>query len=243
MSGRQHVNGAGPVPLPSNASHLQQDVKDSNHLSNHARDASGSRGRGPALPNIAVSNMQSQQTNSEISLRSQSSASTARSPAIPERRPSMNRNHYRQTSRAPSNHPQSRNAIFVASPATSPLSPETPGSAGTTASQHDFSNYALLRRQGSKRYPGDSSTTLNTAIHAPSASLNSIGDREPGTANDTSLPPKRLDRTQTSRSRSGQHHHRAQSRQQHGQKSVGEFALHHLFQKVGHNPAPRHPAD
>ena len=235
MTGRQYVAGNGPHPLPS--SHTvqpQQEVRDADHLRNHTRDLSGSRGRGPALPNIAISSMQSQQTNSGISPRSQSSASTARSPATLngtlERRPSASQNHFRQPSRAHSNYPQSRNAIFVASPTTSPLSPETPSSASTNASQADFSNYTMVRRQASVRYPGDSATTLNSALQTSSTSLN--GDRETGDVQDVTSTQKRLDRALNSKSRNPDHHRRSQSRHHHEQKSVGEYALHHLFNKV-----------
>ncbi len=238
MNGRPYGSGNGPTPLPSSyAAQAQQDARDADHPRNHTRDLSGSRGRGPALPNIAISNMQAQQANSGISPRSQSSASNTRSPAslngALERRPSAAQSHYRQPSRAHSNYPQSRNAIFVASPTTSPLSPETPGSASTNHSQPDFSNYTMVRRQASVRYPSDLPTTSNTK-HTPSTSSSGalIGDRDVGDVSDTVSAQKRMDRAQPSRSRSGHHHHRSQSRHHHEQKSVGEYALHHLFNKV-----------
>ena len=224
-------NGSHPLP-PSHTVQAQQDLRDVEHPRSHARDLSGSRGRGPALPNIAISNMQSQQTNSGISPRSQSSASAARSPAslngTLERRPSASQNHFRQPSRAHSNYPQSRNAIFVASPTISPLSPETPSSASTNASQTDFSNYTMARRQASVRYPVEPATTLNTAIQTSSTN----GDRETGDAQDGALVQKRVERTLTSKSRNADHHRRSQSKHHHEQKSVGEYALHHLFNKV-----------
>ena len=239
MNGRQYGPGNGSNPSPSSyTAQAQQDAREADHPRSHVRDLSGSRGRGPALPNIAVSNIQSQQANSGISPRSQSSASAARSPAslngALERRPSAAQNHYRQPSRAQSNYPQSRNAMFVASPISSPLSPETPGSASTTSSQTDFSNYTIVRRQASVRYPGESTTTSNATLHTPSSSASALttlsGDRDIVDTNGTYLTQKRTDRSQSSKAR--HHHHRSQSRHHHEQKSVGEYALHHLFNKV-----------
>lgn len=215
----------------------QQDANGTDQPRNHVRDLSGSRGRGPALPNIAVSNMQSQQANPSRSPRSQSSASVARSPTglngTLERRPSATHNHYRQPSRAHSNYPQARNAIFVASPATSPLTPDTPGSAITNASLPDFSNYTMVRRQASVRYPGDSPiSTGNSSTHVSSSSATSNGDRDSRDTVEGTLAQKRVDRIQNGKSRSGHSHHRSQSRHHHEQKSVGEYALHHLFNRV-----------
>lgn len=237
MNGRQYAPANSPNPLPSSyATQGQQDVKDSDHARSHVRDLSGSRGRGPALPSIAISNIQSQQANSTTSPRSQSSASAVRSPTglngTLERRPSATQSHYRQPSRAHSNYPQSRNAIFLASPATSPLSPDTPGSAISNASLPDFSNYTMIRRQTSVRWPGDSpSTTANNSMHGSSVPSTLGGDRDLGDAIDGTVV-RRNDRTQTSKSRTGHSHHRSQSRHHQEQKSVGEYALHHLFNKV-----------
>ena len=238
MNGRYHPQGHGANPLSSAyIAQGQQDAKDLDYSRSHARDLSGSRGRGPALPNIAISNVQSQQANSGVSPRSQSSASVGRSPAgsdtMLERRPSVNQNHYRQLSRAHSNHPQSRGAINVTSPVMSPLSPGTPGSASTTTSQTEFHNNTMLRRQTSIRYPSDSSiATPNASNHMSTASANVNGERTLG-ENEGTIAPKRADRAQTSKSRSSHNHHRSQSQHHHEQKSVGEYALHHLFNKVG----------
>ncbi len=243
MNGRYAPVNA-PTPIPSSyAGQSHQDVNGTDQPQSHARDLSGSRGRCPALPSIAVSNMQAQQANSTISPRSQSSANVGRSPAslngTLERRPSATHNHYRQPSRAHSNYPQSRNAIFVASPATSPLSPDIPGSAITNTSLPDFSNYKMVRRQTSVRYPGESPiTTANGSMHVSSSSATLNGDRDFGDTVEGTLAQKRVDRTQSGKSRSGHSHHRSQSRHHHEQKSVGEYALHHLFNKVSPNSQP-----
>ena len=201
----------------------------------HTRDLSGSRGRGPAPPNIAISNIQSHQNTSILTARSQSSASVARSPAGPsgtlERRPSATQNHYRQPSRAHSNHPQSRNAIFVKSPATSPLSPETPGSTTNNAGFPDFANFSINNHTASERVSSESSTLIGS-IHSSSASVVSTVSRNVGDASGSTSEYKRNERSQHSKNRSGHQHRRSQSRQHQEQKTVGEYALHHLFTKV-----------
>ena len=240
MNGRQYVpaNGSTPQSSTYNAQ-TQQEAQDGDASRSHVRDLSGSRGRGPVLPNIAISNIHSQQANAGISSRSQSSASTARSPAsingTLERRPSATQGHYRQQSRAHSNFPQSRNGILVTSPTASPLSPETPNSASTNASQPDFSTNMINRRQASVRYPHESTSTLNSALQTNLVSVlaASNGDREAGDTINGGSVQKRNERSGTSKSRSGHHHHRSQSKQRQEQKSVGEYALHHLFNKVG----------
>lgn len=234
MNGRYApLNSPNPMPFPGQS---QQDFNGSDQPQNHVRDFSGSRGRGPALPNIAISNTQAQQNNSNMSPRSQSSAGVGRSPAVLngnlERRPSATHNHYRQPSRAHSNYPQSRNAIFVASPTTSPLSPETPGSSITNVPPPDISNHTMVRRQTSVRYPGEiPNATLSGSTLVSTSSATSNPDREHGDTVEGTQVQKRVDRTH-GKSRSGHSHHRSQSRHHHEQKSVGEYALHHLFNKV-----------
>lgn len=228
MNGRYApLNSPNPLPTPF-AGQSQQNVNGIDQSRNHVRDFSGSRGRGPALPNIAVSNTQAQQNNSTTSSRPQSPAGLNGL----ERRPSATHNHFRQPSRAPSNYPQSRNAIFVASPTNSPLSPETPGSSITSAALPDFSNHTMVRRQTSVRYPGEMpNATLSGSTLVSTSSVTLNADREHGDTTEGTLVQKRVDRTH-GKSRSGHGHHRSQSRHHHEQKSVGEYALHHLFNKV-----------
>lgn len=177
--------------------------------------------------------MQSQQAGTTKSPRSQSSA--ARSPAGAngglERRPSATtQSHYRQASRAHGNFQQSRNAMFLNSPATSPMSPDTPGSAPNVGLP-DISSLTMLRRGDSLRHPSESSAiTLNGSTHSPISTL--AEDRDVVDMNNGTMPQKRLERTQTSKRPRGHSHHRSQSKHQQEQKTVGEYALHHLFQRV-----------
>ena len=245
-SGRLYASAGGPTSPPNaNTGQSLQDPTEAKYRS-HTRDLSGSRGRGPAPSNVAFSNLQSHQANSSIAPRSQSSASIARSPAGPngtlERRPSATQVHYRQPSRVHGNHPQSRNAIFVKSPATSPLSPEIPAAIMNNAGFPDFATFAVNHHQNSDRYASESSTLLGS-IHSSSTSAASTLDQSLGNVSGKIADHKGNERTHPSKSRSGHHHRPSQSRQHQEQKTVGEYALHHLFNKVIHSHIPETCAD
>lgn len=230
LNGRQYLPGNFPNPVPSYAT---QDNKDSDAFRSHTRDLS--RGRGPAPPN-GVSNIQTQQPGIALSPRSQSSTGAVRSPAGLdvglERRPSVTQGHYRQTSRAQGAYLQARNTGFVSSPATSPLSPETPSSVTSNAGLPDISNHTMLHRGVSSRRPTEStSSTANGSLHSSTTST-LIGDQDMGDLGGGALTQRRLDRTQSVKARRGHDPQRSQSRHGQEQKSVGEYALHHLFNKV-----------
>lgn len=183
---------------------------------------------------------QSQQPSLVPSPRSQSSLGGARSPASLngglERRPSASQTHFRQMSRAHGTFQQSRNAMFVSSPATSPLSPETPGSANIDANLPDFSGLTMIHRGTSLRHQNESpSTTTNDLSQHSSTTSTLVGDRDLAEMSSTSSTQKRTDRVQPSRVRGGHSHHRSQSKHSQEQKSVGEYALHHLFNQVRSN--------
>ena len=234
-NGRQYAPGNSPNP-PTSYTSPQPDSNDSIDFRSHVRELSGSRGRGPAPANMTAPNLQSQQASTARSPRSQSSA--ARSPAGTngglERRPSAStQSHYRQASRAHGNYQQSRNAMFLNSPATSPMSPEVSGSASNVALP-DVSSLTMLRRADSLRHPSDSSVnTLNGSTHSPASTL--AEDRDVVDMSNGAMPQKRLERTHTNKRPRGHSHHRSQSKHQQEQKTVGEYALHHLFQRVSGN--------
>lgn len=75
-----------------------------------------------------------------------------------------------------------------------------------------------------------SSSTVNGSMQSPSTST-LVGDRDVGDTTNIMLTQKRIDRTHSSRTRQDHSHKRSQSRQQE-QKTVGEYALHHLFNSV-----------
>ena len=183
-----------------------------------------------------MSNIQTQQPGIALSPRSQSSAGAVRSPAGLdvglERQPSVTQGHYRQTSRAQGAYLQARNAGFVSSPATSPLSPETPVSAVSNAGLPDISKHTMIHRGVSSRRPIESTiNTANGSLHGSSTST-LVGDQDMGDLNGGTSTQRRLDRTQSVKARRGHDVHRSLSRHSQEQKSVGEYALHHLFNKV-----------
>lgn len=230
LNGRQYLPGNNPSP---GSSYTNQDNKDSDAFRSHTRDLS--RGRGPATAN-GVPNIQTQQPGTTLSPRSQSSTGAARSPASLdvglERQPSVTQGHYRQTSRAQGAYLQARNAGFVSSPATSPMSPETPSSATSTTGLPDTSNHTMIHRGVSSRRPTEStSSTANGSLHSSSTST-LVGDQDIGDPGGGASTHRRLDRTQSVKARRGHDLQRSQSRHSQEQKSVGEYALHHLFNKV-----------
>ena len=232
MNGRQYAPGSNPnFPPPYS---LQQDPNDADFSRSHIRDLSGSRGRGPAPADMNTFNIQPQSASTLRSPRSQSSVGAARSPAVPnalERRPSASQGHHRQASRA-HGYQQSRNAIFLASPATSPLSPDTPGSAISNVGIPDLSSLPMLRRGASLRHPSEDSGNIMDGSNHSSPKSTLVEERDMGQANHGTSTQKRIDRAQSSKARRGHSHHRSQSKSQQEQRSVGEYALHHLFQRV-----------
>ncbi len=202
-----------------------------------AQDRSTSRGRIPELFNMNTSTFQTPQAVQTHSPRSQSSAASARSPASLnnggiERRTSVAHGHYRQGSKLQGPYQHSRNASFVNSPATSPLSPQVTGAAPVNPSLTPESSGLTMAYHGAPelRSIDSPSSTVNGSMHASSTSA-LVGDREVGDMTNVMLTQKRVDRTHSSRTRRDHSHQRSQSRQQE-QKTVGEYALHHLFNSV-----------
>ena len=144
--------------------------------------------------------------------------------AMLERRPSSTTpQHYRQPSKTHGNNSSSRNAIFVNTPTTSPLSPDLDPVPDSSIIP-DFNT--MIRRGASRRRP---SASPSTAAHgsSSSASTNFLAE---GDTSSTSSALKKLDRTHSVKHRKEHSHHRSRSRNQE-QKTVGEYALHHLFNK------------
>ena len=228
LTGRHYGNNPNP-----GLSYQNQDDQESDAFRSHTRDLS--RGRGPAPAN-GVSNIQAQQPGIALSPQTQSSAGTVRSPAGLdvglERRSSVTQGHYRQASRAQGAYLQARTAGPVSSPATSPLSPETPSSTNSNPGMPDISSHTMIHRGVSSRRPTEpTSSTANSSVHS-STTPTLIGDQELGDLSGGAFAQRRLDRTQSVKARRGHDPQRSQSKHNQEQKSVGEYALHHLFNKV-----------
>ena len=177
-----------------------------------------------------------------LSSRSQQTAAVARSPSSLngglERRLSATQAHYRQTSRAQAIYQHSRNTSYVNSPATSPLSPQLNGSGSlAVGTPVELASLTTTHRGTLERRPSDvSSSTVYGPSNTSSSSLATTvgGDRDAGDNNSTMLGQRRIDRAHSVKGRRGHGHHHPQSKQQnsHEQKTVAEYALHHLFNSV-----------
>ena len=227
VKGRSAGSTNNTFPLPHHGSTAQPEPRNFEETLNQPplRDPIISRGRPPGTTNV-LTNLVSQPAVQIMSPRSQSSAATARSPTGPdgalERRPSMNQPlHYANKSHGGYSHV--RNASFVNSPATSPLSPHI-----TTA---DYASMTMIHHGTSDLRPKESPRSL---INGPNPlTPGSTIDREYGDGGLPALSQKRVDRTNNSRPRRAHSHKGTRSRQHHqDQKTVGEYALHHLFTSV-----------
>ncbi|KAJ4301613.1 Cell morphogenesis protein PAG1 [Kalmusia sp. IMI 367209] len=134
-----------------------------------------------------------------------------------ERKASLSYAHNRQTSIVHGIQ-HSRNTSFVNSPATSPLSPHIIAAQGSSLDGTVMSQESIAEAFAAK------------GTHAPAPFLNGHAP------NDGAVSQRKPERAQSARSRKGgHHHHRSQSRHQaqHELKTVGEYALHHLFNSFG----------
>lgn len=145
-----------------------------------------------------------------------------------ERKPSLPYGHHRNTSIVHGVQ-HSRNTSFVNSPATSPLSPQIIAAAGGAGSNG---------LDGPFMMPQDELADLPANISpAASSSGGRYGTGPPSVSGDYRAyseqyrgEPRRLERTDSVRMKHT--HVRSQSKHHHG-RTVGELALHHLFNAVG----------
>ncbi|KAL8782664.1 MAG: hypothetical protein Q9213_005203 [Squamulea squamosa] len=221
---RPHGSVNNTVPLPQYASTDQSEPKSFEETRNPTalRDPILSRGRLAGPSNVST-NHSSQPPVQIMSPRSQSSAATVRSPPGPngaiERQPSITQS-FQYTNKGQGGYSHTRNASFVNSPATSPLSPQI-----TSA---DYTSMTMKHHGTPDLRPKES--TLSLVNGSSPLTPSSTNDREVGDGSLPTLTQKRVDRTNNSRPRRTQSHQRTRSRQQHqDQKTVGEYALHHLF--------------
>jgi hypothetical protein len=148
-----------------------------------------------------------------------SHSSPDRTPGTLERKPSGSYAHNRTTSIVHGIQ-HSRNTSFVNSPATSPLSPQAIAAAGATLNGAVMSQESIADAFATN---GATGNPLNgypgAATPVPAGGDGSTSSRKPERA-----PSGRS-------SRKGHSHARSQSRHQHAHelKTVGEYALHHLF--------------
>lgn len=215
------------------------DNVDGSPTSTYAHEPTGTRGRVAGPTNFIAPEGQVQQNGFAASSRSHSRAGAARSPtdlnSETESHSTAVHSHFRQASKAQGLYQHSRNTSYVNSPATSPLSPQANGSISVNAAaMTEFSSLTMIHHGAAERRHVDSpSSTLNGSSHNSSTTTLG-GDREAGDGNSPMIAQKKTDRTHSVKGRRGHAHHRSQSKQPYSQeqKTVGEYALHHLFNSV-----------
>jgi hypothetical protein len=138
-----------------------------------------------------------------------------------ERKPSGSYAHNRNTSIVHGIQ-HSRNTSFVNSPATSPLSPQAIAAAGATLDGAVMSQESIAEAFAANGLQPGASTGNGYSVAG--------GQAAPG---DGSVSHRKPERAPSARSmRKNHNHHRSQSRHPqhpHELKTVGEYALHHLF--------------
>jgi hypothetical protein len=186
--------------------------------SSASREPSQTRGR--AL--TASSHTKSPRSQTPAVFAASSNSSPDRTVGTLERKPSGSYAHNRNTSIVHGIQ-HSRNTSFVNSPATSPLSPQAIAAAGATLDGAVMSQESIAEAFAANgTHPGAASTNGHTG---PSASI--------AGGIDGSVPQRKPERAPSARSsRRGHNQQRSSSRHPqnaHELKTVGEYALHHLF--------------
>ncbi|KAL8712979.1 MAG: hypothetical protein Q9220_002839 [cf. Caloplaca sp. 1 TL-2023] len=181
-----------------------------------------SRGRLPGPSNISAVSA-NQAVGQAKSPRSQSSSAAAVRSPVPsnmplERRPSATQA-YPYPARGHGVHQHARNASFVNSPATSPLSPQ--------GLPKEYASMDNVYHGTPDLRPKDSPlTTVNGS--SPLTPTSTI-DKDNRENTHVMLTQRRVDRAPNVRPRRASHHRSNSRQQQQDQKTVGEYALHHLF--------------
>ncbi|KAF1831086.1 hypothetical protein BDW02DRAFT_532702 [Decorospora gaudefroyi] len=207
-------------PAAGNASH---------HIdaaSSASREPSQTRGRALTASSRTIT-PRSQTPALKLASASTSSSGNSspdRTPNTLERKPSGSYAHNRNTSIVHGIQ-HSRNTSFVNSPATSPLSPHVIAAAGAALDGAVMSQESIAEAFAANgMQPGAGAGT-----HAGPGNGYSATGAQP----EASVPQRKPERAPSARSsRKGHNHHRSQSRHPqhaHELKTVGEYALHHLF--------------
>lgn len=197
----------------------------------HSREPSAVRGRAPDPPSMLTSStLQPQHPRRANSHSKSPEASTGRPGAGYdvglERRPSNSYGHHRQTSIVHGVQ-HSRNPSLAAS--SSPLSPELIASLGRNGSL-DSENTGRPEQSEMHSYQNVGN---NGASQPAQGQLNTIDDQiANGVANGSSANPLHRRMNSTGRQWRGRSHSRSQSKHHTESKTVGEYALHHLFNSV-----------
>ncbi|KKK25189.1 cell morphogenesis protein, partial [Aspergillus rambellii] len=201
----------------------------------HSREASAVRGRAPDPSALAPATLQPQ-NNRRCQSHSKSPETSSVRPSAGydaplERRPSNSYGHHRQTSIVHGIQ-HSRNTSFAASStSTSPLSPEIIATLSRSGAAEPEASVGLGRLEQSDMHSNLQAPAGNGANHTLQGMLSTIEDRDTDEVPDGTSPVNPAHRRMNSagkpwRERS---HSRSHSKHLAESKTVGEYALHHLF--------------
>jgi len=206
----------------------------------HSREPSVARGRQAETPITTGPNgIQPQQAIRASSPHSQSKVAGVIRPGGGiegglERKLSASYGHHRQTSIVHGVQ-HSRNASFVNSPETSPLSTHM------VAATSDLLGNVVRPQIGHQDLPDPpigNLPSVNNIISTPTHSMTStlVNDRDTPDSTSGTLTQRRLERMHSGKVRRDHAHHHSHSKPHHHPqewRTVGEYALHHLFNSVG----------
>ncbi|KAK2745368.1 Cell morphogenesis protein PAG1 [Onygenales sp. PD_40] len=199
-------------------------------ISSHSRDASAARGRAADSSSISVQSLQPQLRTQSHSKSPESTGGRAAAVSPDgeglERRPSNSYGHHRQASIVHGNIQHSRNASFATSSATSPLSPEVIASAAFGVGHG--TDAALNGKRDPLEYSAGYTAAGPTVTgQMPPLTLATIQDNDQAELG--SEPPTHRKMVSIAKSRKDHSHHPSHSKHTQEAKTVGEYALHHLF--------------
>lgn len=206
------------APLPSQArqhagppSHHQEPQSHPSMVPMQSHDAAATRGR--ALTASSRASSPRARTPTTAAVNADSSPDSAL-----ERKPSLSYGHHRNTSIVHGIQ-HSRTTSYVNSPTTSPLSPQTISATGVDVAEAIDGTMGLLETLGLKgRNPKDQRPTQAPPTSNPTLRDDISGGSTTPTQRSVSL-----------RSKADSHSRSKSKIQQQDLKTVGEYALHHLF--------------
>lgn len=193
----------------------------------HSRESSAVRGRA-ADPSALVPTLQARRGHSGSK---SPDVSTGRPPfeAGLERRLSNSYGHHRQTSIVHGLQ-HSRNPSIAGSTASSPLSPELIASLSRNASEDPILPSRLDQLETHSNHPSPAGVTASYGLPGTLSTIQDTDADERMDGSPASLVHKRMN--SGGKSRRDRSHSRSHSKQQSESKTVGEYALHHLFNSV-----------
>lgn len=212
-----------PLPTPSE----RRGTRTAQSTPMHSRESSTVRGRA-ADPSALVPTLQTRRGHSGSK---SPDVSTGRPPyeAGLERRLSNSYGHHRQTSIVHGLQ-HSRNPSIAGSTASSPLSPELIASLSRNASEDPILPSRLDQLETHSNHQSPAGVTANYGLPGTLSTIQDTDADERMDGSPASLVHKRMN--SGGKSRRDRSHSRSHSKHHSESKTVGEYALHHLFNSV-----------